>query len=167
MIVSGNPVRSGHTLVELLVVLAIISILAVVAIPIFDGYAEDGRIDELKATLLKAAAAQEKYFASKGMYAAVKGDLDSFGFPDPVNDKMKLYTGVIFQQNVGMTYWVAGNYDVNPDVSDTYNECWAYFGSVIGTGSSDNFMRLHQETGNNSTDISGCSNCPVLDLVCK
>lgn len=157
---------SGHTLIELMVTVFIISILAFAAIPIFSSYTEDSRIDELKANLLKAAAAQEKYFAARGQYAPSSASLSSYGFPADTDD-MKLFTGLIFRQNVGMSFWVAGNRDVNPDVTDTYNECWVYFGTVLGPGGSDNFMRLHEETGNNSTNISGCSICPALDDVCK
>ena len=158
---------SGHTLIELLVTVAILSILIVAAIPLFKGYTEDSKIDELKATLLKAAAAQENYFAATGQYAAVSASLTNYGFPTPPSDKMTLYTGLIFQQNVGMTYWVAGNYDVNPDVSGTYNECWIYFGSVLGTGDSSNFIRLYKETEAVSLDTSTVPHCPTLDEVCK
>ena len=159
--------RSGHTLIELMVVMGIITILAYVAIPIFKGYSEDGRIDELKATLLKAATAQEKHFASTGQYAALSSSLSNSGYPTPPNNKMTLHTGLIFQHNVGMSFWVAGNYDVNPDVTEAYNECWVYFGSVLGTSDSNNFVRLYKETGAISTDTSGISHCPTLDQVCK
>lgn len=158
---------SGHTLIELLVTLAIVSILVLVAIPLFTGYTEDSKIDELKATLLKAASAQENYFSATGQYAALPEMLANYGYPTPPNDKMKLFTGIHFTSRTGMTYWVAGNYDVNPDVKNTYNECWLYVGVVMGTGGSDNFMRLHKETGNESKDISTCSYCPTLDQVCK
>lgn len=160
-------INSGHTLIELLVVMGIVSILAVVAIPLFQSYQEDSRIDELKATLLKAAAAQENYFAATGQYAALPETLANHGYPTLPNDKMKLFTGIHFTSRTGMTYWVAGNYDVNPDVTNTYNECWIYVGAVMGTGDSDNFMRLHKETGNESKDVSVCPYCPTLDEVCK
>jgi len=157
----------GSTLLELMVTLGIISILVLAAIPLFSGYTEQGKIDELKANLLKAAASQEKYFANTGKYAAGETILQSYGFPTPPNTKMKLFTGAIIRQGIGMTYWVAGNYDVNPQATDTYAECWIYFGSVLGTGGSDSFVRIHKETGNKTIDAVSCPNCPALDTICK
>jgi len=160
-------VNSGHTLIELLVTLAIVSVLVVAAIPLFENYTENSRIDELKATLLKAATAQENYYAATGQYAAMPESLTSYGYPTPPNDRMTLFTGIHFTNKTGMTYWVAGNYDVNPHIADTYHECWIYFGSVLGTSESSNFMRLHKETGNKSTDVSSMPQSPSLDDVCK
>lgn len=157
----------GSTLLELMVTLGILSILVVVAIPLFSGYTEQGKIDELKANLLKAAASQEKYFANTGRYAAANNTLQNYGFPTPPNIKMKFFTGAILKEGLGMTYWVAGNYDVNPDVSNTYSECWIYFGSIIGTGNADNFIRIHQETKNITINVATCPDCPVLDTICK
>ena len=146
----------GHTLLELMAALAIVSVLIFAAIPLFSGYTEQGKIDELKAYVLKAAAAQEKYFANTGKYASQESALNSYGFPQEPSPKMKLSTGAIVLDGIGMTYWVAGNYDINSSVSNTYNECWVYFGQVLGTGNADNFMRLHDETRNISTDPSTC-----------
>lgn len=160
----------GHTLLELMAALLVVSVLIVVAIPLFTGYTEQGKIDELKANLLKAAAAQEKHFANTGRYATSPAALDSYGFPDVPNSKMKLFTGAVISSGIGMTYWVAGNYDVNSNVSNTYNECWVYFSSLVGTG--DNFIRLHQETDNITADpsvcpLSGISGVCNLDAICK
>lgn len=160
-----NTKISGYTLIELMVALAIVSILVLAAIPLFSGYSESGKIDELKANLLKAASSQEKYFVNTGKYAASDTTLQKYGFPTPPNNKMKLFTGAIIRQGMGMTYWVAGNYDVNPDVTNAYSECWIYFGSVLGTRGSDNFIRIHQETDNKTT--TDCPNCPALDTICK
>lgn len=157
----------GHSLLELIAALTIVSILVYAAIPLFSDYTEQGKIDELKAYLLKAAGSQEKYFANTGKYAASSTTLQTYGFPTVPNTKMKLFTGAIIRNGIGMTFWVAGNYDVNSSVSNTYKECWIYFGSMLGTGNADNFMRLHQETKNLTIDISTCPDCPVLDNICK
>lgn len=159
--------KSGHTFIELLVVLVIISTLAFVSIPLFQGYTRDSKIDELKATLLKAAAAQEKYFASKGQYSALDSSLQVYGYPELPNDKMKLFTGVYFTARTGMTFWVAGNYDIDSNISNTYNECWIYAGTVLGTNESSNFIRLHDEVENNSRNIADLPFSPSLDDVCK
>ncbi len=160
----------GYTLLELMTALAIVSILILMAVPLFSGYTEQGKIDELKANLLKAATAQEKYFANTGKYATSSAALASYDFPEVPNSKMKLFTGAVIINGIGMVYWVAGNYDVNSHVSGTYNECWIYFSSLVGTG--DNFIRLHQETDNITADPSVCPLSNIagvcnLDAICK
>lgn len=161
-----QKVISGFTMIEVLLVLAIISILAVAAIPVFDSFTVQSRIDELKANILKAAASQEKYFASTGRYSSKVSTLEQYDFPDIDNPKMKLFTGVILREGLGITYWVGGNFDVSSR-ADTYNECWIYFGSVVGQGGADNYLRIHDEQENVTTDLSSCSDCPSADEVCK
>jgi prepilin-type N-terminal cleavage/methylation domain-containing protein len=167
MFYKSIDMAKGHTLLEILVVLGIVSILAVMAIPIFDHFTESSKVDELKAYILKASAAQEKYFASKGEFSPTVEGLADFGFPTVPNDKMELSTGVIIRQNLGVTYWVSGNYDIDPEKVTTYNECWLYFGSVMGTGESDNFLQMHNEIKDSSIASGSCALCPTLDLVCK
>ncbi len=161
-----NKPGRGFTMIEILIVLGIISILAVAAIPVFDSFTIQSRIDDLKANILKAANSQEKYFTATGRYAPKSTMLDSYDYPDIDNPKMKLFTGVILREGIGMTYWVAGNFDVTPHTGN-YNECWIYFGSLIGTGGADNFLRIYDEEKNITTDLSGCSACPTADEVCK
>lgn len=162
---------AAYTFIELMAALLIISILIVASIPLFSGYTEGGKIDELKANLLKAASSQEKFFSNTGKFAATAEAgtplMKDYDFPTPPNSKMKLFTGVIIRESIGMSYWVAGNYDINSSISDTYNECWIYFGSVLGTGGSDNFVRLHHERTNQTIDIATCPYCPALDTICK
>ncbi len=117
--------QKGHTLIELMVVLAIISVLVVAAIPLFDSYMEQTRIDELKATILKAAASQEKYFAATGKYSASAIDLQKYDYPPVTDTKMKLFTGVRINDGRGMTFWVNGSYDLGK----AERECWVYIGS--------------------------------------
>lgn len=117
--------RKGHTLIELMVVLAIISVLVVAAIPLFDSYMEETRIDELKAMILKAAASQEKYFAATGKYSASAIDLQKYDYPPVTDPKMKLFTGVRINDGRGMTFWVNGSYDLGK----AERECWVYIGS--------------------------------------
>jgi len=62
--------ESGFSLVELLVVVAIIAILAAIAIPQFAGYRTRGYEATLKADLRNAAAAEEAYFADHQAYKA-------------------------------------------------------------------------------------------------
>jgi len=65
-----NERQSGFTLVELLVVVAIIGILAAVAIPAFSAYRADGYDAHSVAGLNSLAKAEEAYFASNGRYTS-------------------------------------------------------------------------------------------------
>lgn len=128
----------GHTLIELIVTLVIVSILVLAAIPLFNSYSDQTRVDELKAFILRGAASQEKHFTAHGTYATSASLLQNYDFPTVPNNKMKLFTGVIIRQGVGMTYWVNGSYDIG----HADRECWIYVGSTMGTGGDNNFMRL-------------------------
>ena len=61
--------QTGFTLVELIIVVAIISILASIAIPAYNGYVETSKRSDGQASLMALAIAQEKYRAQCPAYA--------------------------------------------------------------------------------------------------
>jgi type IV pilus assembly protein PilA len=67
--------KKGFTLIELMIVVAIIGILAAIAIPNFMNYQCKAKQSEAKSNLGAIRTAQEVYFAEKGYYAASIGDL--------------------------------------------------------------------------------------------
>jgi type IV pilus assembly protein PilA len=74
--------NEGFTLIELMIVIAIIGILAAIAIPQFSAYRVRSYNSAAKADLRNMATAQEAYFVDNNTYA---GDValienDSFGF---------------------------------------------------------------------------------------
>jgi len=117
--------KRGHTLIELMVVLSIISILVAASIPLFTSYMDQTRVDELKALMLKAAASQEKHYSSTGNYAATGNLLVNYDFPSVPNAKMKLFTGIWIEEGPSMKFWVNGSYDLGK----AERECWIYRGS--------------------------------------
>ncbi len=67
--------RRGFTLVELLVVLAIISLLLTIAIPRYFGSVEKSKEVALKENLQVLRSGLDKYYADKGEYPAALADL--------------------------------------------------------------------------------------------
>lgn len=66
--------KKGITLIELLIVIAIVGILAAVAIPIYTGYTQRARRADAKTALEQVRAAQEMWRAERGSYADGDGD---------------------------------------------------------------------------------------------
>jgi type IV pilus assembly protein PilE len=62
--------RSGFTLVEMLIVLAILSILASIALPSYAGYIVRTKRTEGQVALIEAMARQERYFSRHNSYIA-------------------------------------------------------------------------------------------------
>ena len=60
--------KGGFTLVELLIVLAIIAILAAIAFPSYNRYVERTRRADAREILFRVAAAQERFYTNRNRY---------------------------------------------------------------------------------------------------
>jgi type IV pilus assembly protein PilE len=72
----GRRRAAGFTLLELMIVVVIIAVLAAIAIPAYGRYAYRARRPDGQELLMRAATAQERYYATYNTYAAsVTNDL--------------------------------------------------------------------------------------------
>lgn len=66
---------AGFTLVELMVVIAIIGIISAIAIPSYDSYMKKSRRADAKVALSKMADRQERYYLQNNTYSAAVNDV--------------------------------------------------------------------------------------------
>jgi len=105
----------GFSLVEVLVVMAIIGLLAIIAIPQFAAYRKKGFEAQVKEDLRNAAAAQESYFATNQAY--VGGALTN-GTPPEYNRTAPV---VMTAQTVGNTFTLTATHANCVGVSWSYS----------------------------------------------
>ena len=77
-----NDGEKGFTLIELMIVIAIIGILAAIAIPQFNAYRERAYIASMQADCSAIRVAEEAYYVDKDEYKATKSvtkDLKDYG----------------------------------------------------------------------------------------
>lgn len=85
----------GFTLIELMIVIAIIGILAAIAIPQFAAYRKRGYDAAAKSALKNLATAQEAYFVDNGVYCTTLATLKSatYGFTTQANVTVTIIGG--------------------------------------------------------------------------
>jgi len=79
MMINHRALMKGFTLIEVMIVVAIIGILAAIAYPSYDEYVKRGNRAEGMAQLNDIAARQERYYAQTHIYVTASADLDKLG----------------------------------------------------------------------------------------
>jgi type IV pilus assembly protein PilE len=84
--------QNGFTLIEVLIVVAIIGILAMIAIPAYQDQVTKARRGDAQAALLSLSNAMERYYTQNNTFAgAALGDGGIFPDESPVDGSSKFY----------------------------------------------------------------------------
>jgi len=113
--------QKGFSLVELMIVVAIVGILSTVAIPAYYKHILRTRQTDAFQTLLQVKSAQERYYALKDSYAASIGNLDGFSGGATWTDSNNIYSYSITAATA-TTFTAAAVGDPNKD--GTATDCW-------------------------------------------
>ena len=149
--------QHGFTLVELMIVVAIIGVLSAVAVPNFKKYQAKAKTSEAKVQLAAAYTAQQAFYGDFGMYAHC---FDYMGF-NPSNERTARYYAIGFSDDVDINNvahttavrsgLLAASCTSNGEHASGNNEAWFMAGKGNGTvvaGTSDG-------TAADRTDFAG------------
>lgn len=89
--------QRGFTLVEVMVVIAILAIIAAIAIPIYSHYIKDAKIGRAESNLVLLSTLMERYYQNNNTYPASNPALTPNAIPgwNPGNDPNPLFTYAI------------------------------------------------------------------------
>lgn len=86
-----NRISKGFTLVELMIVVAIVGILSSIALPAYNDYVRRGKLAEATSTLSGLRFQMERYYQDNRRYATVAGGIVC-GPAMPVSPAVKYFT---------------------------------------------------------------------------
>jgi type IV pilus assembly protein PilE len=112
MAISASPkskrrsiaVQRGFTLIEVMIVVAIIGILAAIAYPSYDEYVKRANRSEGQALLNDASASQERYFNQNNAYIINNSGIDKLGLKKNNRSETGKYTLSVAARASGRGY---------------------------------------------------------------
>jgi prepilin-type N-terminal cleavage/methylation domain-containing protein len=121
--------KKGFTLIELMIVLAIIAILAAVAIPLYDWYKRRTIVAEAQQELMTLSTVQEDYFNSFRRYANAATLRGFYG--------VKAYTGTPADEEQGKHFRIDVTNPTTTSFTATASVCFNKPGTACNSGNKD------------------------------
>jgi len=107
-----KAIQKGFTLIELMIVIAIIGILAVIALPAYQDYTARAQVSEAISLMEGQKSAVVEYYADKGKWPTSNAEA---GIAAPTDIKGKYVEKVVVSGNGVLTATMKGK-DVNNDI---------------------------------------------------
>ena len=96
---------NGFTLIELMIVIAIIGIIAAIAIPAYSGYIATARLAEAKNNIAALKLAEEEYFLENNSYFYDTTDNNA----NLASESGNLWSATAGDKGINFTYTVSGS----------------------------------------------------------
>lgn len=110
---STKPLQRGFTLIEVMIVVAIVGILAAIAYPSYVEHIRKGNRADAEASLMQLSQFMERYYTGTGRYSKTAGQTDVPDNPAPPYPTGTNYTFTITVGNAGTSYTATATPNTN------------------------------------------------------
>lgn len=134
--------QSGFTLIEVLIVVAIIGIIAAIAVPSYSIYITKANRTDAMNFLSEVAGEQQRYFSENNIYAGTMKEL-GYGTADTANSPENHYTVSINQPDDDKTIYILTAAPATGGKQQGDEECMAF--TIDSTGNKGNTGGLNSD----------------------